>query len=94
MAPATDPAVKLTSQTWVPIGAAVAAMGAVATAAVWINANIQELRYSNRGLAEGLNRVEAKVMELSDRWTGRDMAQWVELLRAKNKALEIPDVPR
>lgn len=85
---------KITPQTWVPIGVAVAAVLSFGGGAVWINSNFQTLQFSNKQLSEQMNRMERRIDELQDRWTARDMAQWVELFKAKNATLNIPDVTR
>lgn len=85
---------KLTPQTWIPIGVAVAAIMAFAGGAVWINSNFQSLQFQNGELSRGMARLEQRIDTLQDRWTARDMQQWIELLRAKNGTLSVPDAPR
>ena len=79
---------RLSPDTWVPIGVALAAVIAFASGAVWINSNFQDLRYS-------VDALKAQVGETNHlRWTPQDMELWVERLRSRNKALDVPDVPR
>jgi hypothetical protein len=87
-----EPAVKLSPQTWVPISVAVSAILMFAAGAVWINSNFQEVKFANRELANGLEEVKNTIKELRDRWTSRDMQQWVELLQAKNPTLSVPTI--
>jgi hypothetical protein len=87
-----EPAVKLSPQTWVPISVAVSAILMFAAGAVWINSNFQEVKFANKQLASDLDDVKQAVKELRDRWTSRDMSQWVELLQAKNPTLSVPTI--
>ncbi len=95
VSPVDDLAVKLDpSSAWLRLGPAVGVMIAFATGAVWINTNFQDLAFSNRQLTQSINQLEHRIDGMQDRWTTRDMAQWVELLKAKNSTMLIPDVPR
>ncbi len=85
---------RLSSQTWIPIGVAVAAVVAFAGGAVWINSKLQLLEFSNRELQLTMESMQSEIRTLRDRWTGRDMSQWVEILQARNPTLAIPSIPR
>lgn len=86
---------KLTANTWVPVGVAVSAVLAFTGGAVWINSNFQSLQFQNSELSKGMSRLEQRIDTLQDRWTGRDMSQWIELFRAKNgDKIIVPDVPK
>lgn len=72
-------------KTWIPIGVATTAIIAFCGGALWINNQLQTLAFS-------LNRLESKVEGLQDRWTRENMHQWVELFRARNATLSVPEV--
>lgn len=81
-----DGPVKLTpDKTWIPVGVAVSAIMAFAGGAVWINNQLQTLAFS-------LSRVESKVNDLQDRWSRDQMQNWVEILKARNSTLNVPEV--
>jgi hypothetical protein len=95
VSPGDDLAVKIDpAAAFLKLGPAVGVMLAFASGAVWINANFQDLSFSNKQLTQSINQLEHRIDGMQDRWTTRDMAQWVELLKAKNSTLLIPDVPR
>jgi hypothetical protein len=79
---------------WLRLGPAIGVMLAFASGAVWINTNFQDLSFSNRQLTQSITNLEHRIDGLQDRWTSRDMTQWVELFRAKNPTLAIPEIPR
>lgn len=90
----TDPAVKLTPQAWIPISVAVSAVIAFAGVAVWIQTRLQGLEFSHRELQLTMDSMKGEISMLKDRWTGRDMSQWAEILQARNPTLVVPSVPR
>jgi hypothetical protein len=95
VSPSDDLAVKIDpSSAWLRLGPAIGVMIAFASGAVWINTNFQDLSFSNRQLTQSINQLEHRIDGLQDRWTARDMTQWVELFRAKNPTLAVPEIPK
>jgi hypothetical protein len=82
------------NSTWLKLGPAIGVVVAFTTGAVWINTNFQDLAFSNKQLTQSINQLEHRIDGLQDRWTVRDMAQWVELFRAKNPTVAVPEIVR
>jgi hypothetical protein len=86
---------KLTRETLVPIGLVVAVVIAITTGAVWLNSTLQSLDFQLTALQNKVDSIQQQLEAASfDRWTGRDMKLWTELLKAKNPNLEIPSIDK
>jgi len=85
------PESRLTKETLVPIGLAITVICAVMGAAMWLQASLL-------GISSRLDTIQRELGTVSGRvdgtWTRADMVQWVQLLRATNKEMSVPEVPR
>lgn len=85
----------LSKEVLVPLGL----VGAVAAAAGAVGSWVAVVTYGHRtdlrlqGIETQVSSLHQRVMtDGADRWTGRDMRIWSELLRAKNPELSVPDL--
>lgn len=89
-------------KTWVPVSMLIASivlllggLGTVVWGAVWITTSFQVLTSSNDRLSESMGRVEKSIERLTlDGVSQRQAQQWIELFKARNTALSVPDLPR
>lgn len=82
-------------KTWIPIGVAVGGIVSIVVGALWVNNSFQQLAFSNKEMAGAVKRVETTLDRLvTDGVQTRQMLQWIELARARNPNLSIPDLPR
>lgn len=82
-------------KTWIPIGVALGGIASLVVGAVWVSSSFQELSYSNRDLSNSVKRVETTLDRLlADGVSDRQAQQWIEIFRAKNPNLHVPDLPR
>lgn len=85
-------AITLSEKTKIPIGAAVSIIGLILAGAIWTQSTLFSLRSDITALGVKMATIESAIIAASaDRWTGTDMRQWVEVLKARNPALQIPD---
>ena len=93
---------RLNAQTLVPVGLSVTVILAVASAAMWLQASLggitSRLDISLVGITSKLETIQRDLNQVSGRvdvtWTRADMMVWVQLLRATNPTISIPEVPR
>lgn len=84
---------KLTKETLIPMGLVAGIVVAIATGAVWINVKLQSIDFNMEMLRQDLKAVHEKLDSNSSlRWSTRDMELWVQLLKAKNPAMEVPEI--
>jgi hypothetical protein len=89
-------------KTWVPLSALIGLimllLGGITTTvwgAVWISSSFQELTHSNILMTISIKRVEEAVDRVTTgAVTQTNFALWLEVLRARNPDLKIPDLPR
>ena len=82
-------------KTWIPIGVAIGGLITLVTGAVWVSSSFQELAYSNKDLASALLRVEGVLDRLvADSVDAKELQSWIEVFRAQNPTLKVPDTPR
>jgi hypothetical protein len=88
--------VKLTpDKTWIPIGVALGGIASLVVGAVWISSSLQSLQFSNENLAGAVSRVETSIDRVvQDGISRRELQQWIEVARARNPTLILPDVIR
>ena len=87
---------KLTpDKTWIPIGVAIAGIASFVTCAVWISLSMQALEFKQQATNESVQRVEKTLDQLlADGVSTRLLQQWIEILKARNPTLQVPDLPR
>lgn len=77
---------------WISLGVAITSLISCASGAVWIALNMQGFKYSTDALNQSVNRIETRVDSiLSDTIKRRDFENFLELLKARNPTLVIPD---
>jgi hypothetical protein len=88
--------VKLTpDKTWIPVGVAIAGLVSLVTGAVWVTSSFQSLEFSNRELSNSIKRVESTLDRLlADGVSTRQMQQWIEILKARNPSILVPELPK
>ena len=85
----------ISKETLIPIGLAVAICGAIITGVLWSNSKLISIQYELKDVRRSILNIETSLeYAASDRWTGNQMYQWVELLQVKNPDLDIPEVRR
>lgn len=82
-------------KTWVTVGAAVAAYASLAGAIIWATAVYTRQDSFNTAVLEKLTEMKRSIDLLTnDGISAREFQQWIELMRAKNPSLVIPDPVR
>ena len=76
-------------QSWVPLGAVAAAFLALLGVKSWLDSQFADLRTQMLSLQQDVKEVRGAV---ADRWTGSDMALWVERMARANPGLQVPPV--
>jgi hypothetical protein len=86
---------KLTKETLIPVGLMMAVVVSVSSGAVWLNTQLQGTNYKLSALELKLDSIQEQLKAASlDRWSSRDMKLWIELLKAKNPKMEIPQIEK
>lgn len=94
---------KINKETLTPISLTVGCVVTAVTGALWLNdaMNERDQRMTERdykmdaamqAIGYRLERIEEKV-NAADGIRGREMKLWIELVRAKNSAMTLPDFP-
>jgi hypothetical protein len=88
--------VKLTpDKTWIPVGVAVAGLASLVAGAVWVTSSFQSLEFTNKQLDQSVRRVEQTLERLlADGVSTRQAQQWIEIFKARNPSLNVPDLPK
>jgi len=86
---------KLNKDTLLPLGVVIVVITAVAGGAVWLNSKLQSINYHMEKLNIEVTNIK-KQLDLAeqDHWTYREMRLWVELLKAKNTGIDVPNIDR
>lgn len=83
--------VKLTRDTYIPIGVAATLFAFLLSSGIWFNNVVNQLETAimlmNHEISDMNNKLDNS---LEDRWTASDMENWAELLKAKNTTLDVP----
>jgi hypothetical protein len=77
---------RITSGSWVPLGAVVSIVGACVMGTLWFHSQFTSVTYRLEKIED---RIEAST---TDRFRRHDMANWCELLKAKNPSLDVPEI--
>lgn len=85
---ATMKSMLLTKDTLVPLGIVAALVGG----AVWLNDTLRGIDYRLEQIEERMTGVQEQVRGY-DGIRGREMGLWIELLRARNPSVAVPDFP-
>ncbi len=84
---------RINKDTLIPISLAFALITSIAGVAVWLNNRLASINYHIEALKVEVQTVQEKLDTAAKNvWTSRDMQLWVELLRAKNPDIKIPDI--
>lgn len=88
--------VKITpDKTWIPIGVAVAGLASLVAGAVWVTSSFQSLEFTNRELSNEVRGVKITLDRLlADGVSTRQAQQWIEIFKARNPTLNVPDLPK
>ena len=86
---------KLTRETLVPIGLVAAMVVAIASGAVWLNTQLQNLNFQMSALQVKVDSIQTQLVEASTmHWSARDMQLWIALLKAQNPDIKVPDISK
>lgn len=84
---------KLTKDTLIPVSLVFIIVSSIAGAAVWLNNRLASINFHIEALKVEVQAVQEKLdVAARNVWTSRDMQLWVELLKAKNPEIQIPDI--
>ena len=84
--------VKLTKDTYIPIGVAGTLFAALLGGGMWLNSVVLKLELSNQLIRHQIEDINEKLdQSLQDRWTATDMRHWTDLLKAENGEVVVPD---
>jgi hypothetical protein len=83
------------NKTWVTIATAATAFTTIVGAIVWGTAVYVSQRHFNEAVLQALKDLKVSMDKLSnDGVTTKTATQWIELFRARNPSLTVPDLPR
>lgn len=90
----------LDKNTVVPLGLLLTVVAAMTSGALWIQSSFIELKYelesTNHKIQEQIlkmNDLKSEIQEkMTDRWSKTEMINFINLLKAKNPSLSIPDI--
>lgn len=82
-------------KTWIPIGVAVAGLASLVAGAVWVTSSFQSLEFTNKELSNEVRGVKSTLDRLlADGVSTRQAQQWIEIFKARNPTLNVPDLPK
>jgi len=83
--------VKITKDTYIPIGVAATLIASILGGFVWLSNVVNRIELSNALIKHEIKDMNRKLdLSLQDRWTASDMVHWADLLRAENKDVKVP----
>jgi len=86
---------KLNKDTLLPLGIVATLVLSAATGAVWMSNKLQAINYNMERLSIEVKNIQKQLdIAEQDHWTFREMKLWVELLKAKNTAIDVPSISR
>lgn len=83
---------KLSRDMWIPIGMVASIVVTVSSGAVWINKQLATIDSKFVETNYRLQRIEEQVQK-QDGFSVREMNLWLELLRARNPTMTVPELP-
>lgn len=82
-------------KTWIPIGVAFAGLVSFVVGAFWVGSAYQQILSNQAEEKAARLAFERKLDEIvNNHVTVRQHAAWIDVLRARNQSLSIPDLPR
>lgn len=80
-------------KTWISLSVAIAGVVTIVGGAVWINSAFKDVTYALREQASATKRLEVTLDRIANEYVTRaQLAALLELLRARNPSMTIPDL--
>ena len=93
MAEPKVPIFTLDRSTLIPLGLLITVVLSAISGTVWLQASFMDLKYQLKDNTDTINEIKMEIQEkMTDRWTRTDMTNFLDLLKAKNPELKIPDI--
>lgn len=83
----------LDKSTLIPLGFMMTIIVACITGFSWLQSSFMEIKYQLKDNTEKIKEIKDEIqLKMMDRWTRTDMSSFVDLLKARNPELKVPDI--